>query len=543
MANTRHKQSNLVNNCRCKKEVFAIDSKVYDEIIRLINRKVEGDYWDYKQEWHSDNERLILDILCFANTVHNKDCYLIIGVADNGDIIGLTNNSANRKNQAAVIDLLSNAMFAGDFVPEVAVETILVNKNEIDILTVFNSYNVPFYLRSKSRKYHSIVEGYVYSRKNDRNTPISENSSMQQIELLWKKRLGLLSLPLEQIISRMKNKSEWHETGDTYYNVFNPDFKIKEERDLEEYRDYKREFYSYNQYNESTNYINLYILCRETVLKEFQVVLLDSGRYKTPVPTWGFIHNPTIYSESLYAYKYILNDSVDYAVQQFIYDEDSEEARIAKERFDEVVLYFENKQEHKEFHQTIESYPEYVKNYINDAKLRNYYISSNNKLEIKDCTDKLITAFAFKRFLSDYRRKKVGIDVKRIKSISIVHKSLGLLQSSDIAQHRVDINETGKVKHFLYNRENTKAENSFYYNADKYWTRDFLNFIEPITTDWEKDYSVDVCDSYEWRCTLKYDDGTSKLIQGNVVPPPFSDDVECRIRNLVAFDEVPWLFT
>ncbi len=38
-------------------------------------------------------------------------------------------------------------------------------------------------------------------------------------------------------------------------------------------------------------------------------------------------------------------------------------------------------------------------------------------------------------------------------------------------------------------------------------------------------------------------DGTSKLIQGNVVPPPFSDDVEHRIRNLVTFDEAPWLFT
>lgn len=522
--------------------MFAIDTKVYNEIIKLISRKVEGDYWDYKQEWHGDNERLLLDILCFANTVHNKDCYLIIGVADNGDIIGLTENSPNRKNQAAVIDLLSNSMFAGDFVPEVSVETILISKKEIDILTVFNSYNVPFYLRSKSRKYHSILEGYIYSRKNDRNTPISENSSMHQIELLWKKRLGLLSPPLEQIISRMKNKSEWQEIDDMHYNIFNPDFKIKEEWDQEEYREYKREFYSYNQYNESTNYINLYILCRETVLKGFQVVLLDSGRYKTPVPTWGFIHDPTRYSESLYAYKYILKDSIDYALQQFIYDEDSEEATIAKGRFDEVVLYFENKQEQEEFHQSIESYPACVEHYINDAKLMKYHISSSNKLEIKDCTGKLNTAFAFKRFLSDYRRKKAGVDVKRIKSISIINNSLGVLCPSDFAEHRVDINETGEVKHSLYNRESRKAANSYYYNADKYWTRDFLNFIELITTDWEKDYSIDMCDGYEWRCTLKYDDGTSKLIKGNV-PPPFSDDVERRIRNLVAFDEAPLLFT
>jgi hypothetical protein len=120
---------------------------------------------------------------------------------------------------------------------------------------------------------------------------------------------------------------------------------------------------------------------------------------------------------------------------------------------------------------------------------------------------------------------------------------LGLLCPSDIAEQRVDINETGKVKHFLYNRENRRAVNSYCYNADKYWTRDFLDFIEPMTTDWEMDYSINICDGYEWRCTLKYDDGSSKLIKGNVVPPPFSDDVERRIRNLVTFYETPWLFT
>ena len=522
--------------------LIIIGSKVYNELIKLINKKVEGDYWDYKQEWHSDNERLILDILCFANTVHNKDCYLLFGVADNGDIIGLTGNSPNRKNQTSTTDLLSNSMFAGDYVPEVSVETMLINGKEIDVLTVFNSYNVPFYLRSKSKKYHSIVEGYIYSRKNDRNTPISENSSMQQIEFLWKKRLGLLSPPLEQIISRMRHKSEWQEIDSTYYNEFNPDFKIVEEWDEEEYRDCKREFYSYNQYNESTHYINLNILCRETVLKRFQVVLLDSGRYKTITPTWGFIHDSSRYSESIYAYKYIVEDSIDYAVQQFIYNKDSDEARIAKERFDEVVLYFENTQEQEEFHQLIESYPAVVEQYINDAKLDKYIISSNNKLEIKDYTEKLITAFAFKRYLSDFRRKKAGVDVKRIKSVKIVNKSFGLLYSMDITEHRLEINETGKVDHSLYNRESKKAINIYNYSADKYWTRDFLNFIEPITTDWENNYSVDMCDGYEWVCTIKYVDGTIKKIRGNV-DPPSSDNIERRIKNLVTFKVAPWLFT
>ncbi len=47
---------------------------IEEKIYKLISKKTEGDYWDFKQEWHKDNERLLHDILCFANTVHDRDC-------------------------------------------------------------------------------------------------------------------------------------------------------------------------------------------------------------------------------------------------------------------------------------------------------------------------------------------------------------------------------------------------------------------------------------------------------------------------------------
>jgi len=183
-----------------------------------------------------------------------------------------------------------------------------------------------------------------------------------------------------------------------------------------------------------------------------------------------------------------------------------------------------------------------VEQYIDDAKLDNYNISSGDELEDKDCTEKLITAFAFKRYLFDYCRKKAGVDVKRLKSLKIINSSCGLLCSTEIAEHRIEINETGKVKHSLYNRESKKAVNIYNYSADKYWTRDFLNFLELITTEWEEDYSVNVCDGYEWVCTLKYVDGTTKNIKGTVESPPSSEDIEKRIRNLVDYEVEPWLF-
>lgn len=508
----------------------------------LINRKSEGDYWDYKQEWHKDTERLLLDILCFANTVHNRDCYIILGVADNGEVIGLAEDSLNRKNQAEVLDLLANTVFAGDSVPHIAVETIKVEGKEVDILTIFNSFNVPFYLKPRAKGFRAIKPNYIYSRVGDRNTPIDQNSSMQQIELLWKKRLGLLSPPLEQIVQRLKNKVEWQDIEDTYYNIYNPDFKLVRVWDSEEYRGHKAEFYAYNQSNESISYSDLKIVCRETVLKEVQLVTLDSGRFCTPTPKWGFIHKLDNRTESLYTYKYMLKDSIDYTIQQFLYDEENQEQWMAKYRFDEVVLNFDNEVEQKEFHQLIQANPDIVKQYIEDARLGHYHISSNNKLEVKDATNKLITGFAFNRFLFDYRRRKQGVDVKRIKSVKVVNTALGLLFDGEVSKHQIDISETGVVKHSIYTRESSKPKQQNSYKVDKYWMREFLNFLEPITTSWEPDYSVDMCDGYEWDFIINYTDGTKKKVKGTVVPPPEGEEVERRIKVLAKFDTEPFIF-
>ena len=485
---------------------------------------------------------MLLDILCLANTVHNEDCYILFGVADNGEITGLSEDSPNRKNQAAILDLLSNTVFAGDNVPSVAVETLTVKGKEIDVLTVFNSYNVPFYLKSKSKRYNSIQMGYIYSRVGDRNTPINENSTMQQIEMLWKKRLGLLNPPLEQIVARLKNKLEWKQLGDTYYNIYNPDFKLVDEWDTEDRRHGNRPFYSYNQCNESTHYSTLKILCRETVLKKFEIVTLDSGRYSTPAPEWGFIHDPVYKSQSLYSYRYMIKDGIDYVIQQFLYDEENQEQWMAKYRFDEVVLYFENKVEQEEFHKTIEDSPNIIEQYIDDAELGHFHISSNNKLEVKDATEKLATGFAFNRFLSDFRRKKQGIEVKRIKSVRIVNTSMGLIASEEISKHQLDISESGTVKHSLFNRESKKPVEVYKYIVDKYWMREFLNFLEPITTGWGNNFTHDMLDGYEWILTLKYSDGSKKIIKGNAGPYPEGEEVERRIRVLTDFEIEPMIF-
>lgn len=127
-------------------------------------------------------------------------------------------SEVNRRKQADILDMLSNTVFAGDNSPEVRVDTILLEGLEIDVLTVLNSFRVPFYLKSKSKKYNTIKERYIYTRVGDKNTPISQNASIQHIEMLWKKRLGLTQPPLEQIVSRLENKCEWAINDETHYD-------------------------------------------------------------------------------------------------------------------------------------------------------------------------------------------------------------------------------------------------------------------------------------------------------------------------------------
>lgn len=130
------------NNYKWK--VF-MDVNLKDTIVKLIKSNKEGDYWDFKQKWHTDVENLIYDILCFTNTLHNKNSFLLFGVSDNFEVLGVENDK-NRKTQAMVLDTLDNYEFAGGNKPKVSVETFIIDGKEIAILTIYNTRNTLVYL-------------------------------------------------------------------------------------------------------------------------------------------------------------------------------------------------------------------------------------------------------------------------------------------------------------------------------------------------------------------------------------------------------------
>jgi len=234
--------------------------------------------------------------------------------------------------------MLSNCNFAGDNIPDVCVDTMNLNGKEIDVVTICNSFQVPYFLKNRSKRYNFLREGYIYTRIGDKNTPISENANIQQIEILWKKRLGLILPPLEQIISRLKNKFEWIENEGTHYNMYRPEFMLVEAYDDDEYNRLDCEFYVYSQTNLNFKYKNLKIMFNQTILKEFQLVLLDSRVFKTPVPQWGYVGYDKYGVNHKYTYKYYLKDGIDYQLQQYYFDAENLEEMHAKRKFDEIIL-------------------------------------------------------------------------------------------------------------------------------------------------------------------------------------------------------------
>lgn len=363
------------------------------KIVQLfLEQGKEGDCWDFKQEWHEEMSELIKDIICFVNTVHDESCYLIFGVSDTCEVVGMIKP---RKKQADVLETISNLIFAGDNYPKISIETIFLNGKEVDVLTIFNTDMTPIYLK---RSYGKMREGCIYLRIGDKNTPDNSNADIVDIEMLWKKRLGLTKPPLNYIYDRLHNPLEWKTQGNIYYNIFRPEYTLEEVDDDDCYG--KDEFYSYAMCNEKTIFSMLEIKCHETVLEKYQLVILDSGRYKTPVPEWGFICRINV--QPKYSYKYYILGSNAYYVHQFFYDANDGEERIARNQFLEIVVTYNSEEERLAFEAFIEENKKLLDNTVASVDRFNH-IDTGNERKTAHYIQQLHTGIALNTLLKIFR--------------------------------------------------------------------------------------------------------------------------------------------
>jgi len=146
-----------------------------DEIYELIILGTEGDYWDFKQQWHENNADLLHDIICMANNLADRDAYIIIGVSDSKSHDGVQIKGVpddNRKSQQNLIDFLKDKKFASGIRPIVYVQTLDIGSKDVDVIIVKNTASTPYFLieafnfdRDCVRAGHIYVRigGYKYS--------------------------------------------------------------------------------------------------------------------------------------------------------------------------------------------------------------------------------------------------------------------------------------------------------------------------------------------------------------------------------------------
>lgn len=324
---------------------------LFSEIQSLIQLHQEGPYWDFKKQWYGkekDTDQLI-DIICMANNLSNRDAYIIIGIDEETDYtICSIENDPNRRNTQMLTEFLKGKKFAGDLRPVVSVESLNMWNGIIDVIVIHNKLDTPYYLKETYKK--QIYANHIYVRLQDSNTPRDQSADMNHVEYLWKKRFGLLSTPIERIHLYLQHPEDWVNSPsieDKKYYKYAPEYTIEHTYEADDNRN-GYEYYLFAQTDSRPHWCDIKICYHQTVIEELGGVILDGGRYFTATPSTDGISitQPSTWDVS---YKYMIRGNINYLVHEFYYEDDGDEARHAHDEFENCILIFETEEEHRRY--------------------------------------------------------------------------------------------------------------------------------------------------------------------------------------------------
>jgi len=373
----------------------------YNEILSLIYSKREDDYWDFKREHHKNTAELLHDIICMANNRADRDAYIIYGVVDKTfEIVGVEND-LNRRTQQQMIDQLKSKKFAGCVRPKIEAHTLSIANHEIDILIIKSTLDTPYYLTESYRdKEKEVRANHIYTRVGDTNTDIDKSADVNHVEYLWKKRFGLHMTPFEKLQWLLSKKENWVKDEKQHYNRLHPEFTLISD-ELEHQK--SPEFYAYVMMNNSTYDTVIKANYFGTTLYSRQVVILDSGRYETVVPEWGFLHFDK-YHQDMMTFKYFIQTDISYALHQYLLNEDSHEAVSAHNRFMEVVLLFTTEFEKDMFIAHANRNKGAIETLMNKNDSTYSWVESDNELAHNKIVEEIKAGMALKQMLVEYRK-------------------------------------------------------------------------------------------------------------------------------------------
>lgn len=369
-----------------------------DKIFELINLKQEGEYWDFKRQWHENKADLLHDIICMANNLSDNDGYIIIGIDEEKDYsIRDVKLDKNRKNTQKLVDFLKNKKFAGDRRPTVYVQSMEWAEQFIDVIVIQNNMHTPYYLTVDYRDKEKLLKAnHIYTRIMDSNTAKDSNADLDKVEYLWKKRFGINKTALERVTIYLKDKKNWfqNEFGVIYYK-FAPEFTIKCEYD-ESRKGY--EVYMLGQIDNTPYWEDIYLYYHSTLLRTVNAVALDGGRCFSTAPNRKFIQN----DNNNYCYYYFIENSLEYVLHEYyIFDTRilSEES-WARQKFFDVVLLFYSEDELEKFNEYVLTQQDRFTPYKEDEVP---YISDLPGYNVEELKQQWFDARTFKKLLDEFR--------------------------------------------------------------------------------------------------------------------------------------------
>ena len=274
------------------------------EVRQLIGLQQEGEYWDFKKEWHQNKADLLHDIICMANNLSNQDGLIIIGVDEENDYsICDVINDPNRRKTQDIVSFLREKKFAGGIRPTAYVQPVTLWKKTIDIIVIRNDRNTPYYL---TEQYQGVFANNIYARIMDTNTPKNASADINIIEKLWKKRFGIDATALDRALLFLQKPYDWVDSnnGKKFYK-YAPEFTL-EDIQAEDGRD-GYEFYLFNQCDSRPRWYDINIYHHQTLLYSLGGVALDGGRCFTSTPRTDGL---SLYKDSYHhwdvSYKYFI---------------------------------------------------------------------------------------------------------------------------------------------------------------------------------------------------------------------------------------------
>lgn len=244
--------------------------------------QTESESLDFKRQFHENKVELLHDIICLANAYIEADRYLVFGVADDKNVLGVQAD-CNRKKNADIQDLLRQSNC--NRIPTVMLQTVEYRPSiEVDILTIRNRPDKPFFLvKDKSFQGKTIRAGVIYTRLGDTNIPLQESAPEAQIELMWRERFGLGLPPLERMKLLLDDFEGWvsvNEDAQLYHQQF-PEFTVRQGKLINENF---RESWSERFPDISAHSFEVELRYFETIIHKETFVTCDGGRYQIPLP-------------------------------------------------------------------------------------------------------------------------------------------------------------------------------------------------------------------------------------------------------------------